>query len=112
METKRIELENGNYVVAFTEMKHKTSQALQKLLRNSVPAEKFAEIQKEPDLSKRMALIQSLPVEGDDVIILLNQIESWSFGPVTQDIIDNMSEHNYQEVITEVNKLYSQIPLA
>ena len=115
METIRIELE-GDYAVVFKEMKHKTSSALQKLLRSSITQEKFTELQgqllKAKDNDERRNILSQIPVEGDDVITILNQVESWSFGAVSQATIDDMSEVKYQLLLTEVNKLYSQVPLA
>jgi hypothetical protein len=110
METVRIELE-GDYAVVFKEMKHKTTRALQQLIRESIPAEKFAEIQGESDLEKRKTLLMKVQVDGDDIVTLMNQVESWSFGEVTPSVIDEMPERKYQLLVAEVNKLYSQTPL-
>jgi hypothetical protein len=115
METVRIEL-GGDFAVVFKELKHKTSSALQKLLRDSMKAEQYTTLQQNllqiPDIEARKKLLSQIFVEGDDLITILNQVESWSFGPVTQDTIDNMSETKYQELLAEVNRLYSQPPLA
>jgi hypothetical protein len=116
METVKIDMGDGDFAIVFKEMKHKTSNALQNLLRNAMSPADFiklqAELQKESDVEKRKARLSQIPVEGDDVVTILNQVESWSFGEVTQTVIDNMPEAKYQILLAEVNKLYSQRPLA
>ena len=116
METVKLELGDGDYAVVFKEMKHKTSKAIQDLLRRSVTPDKWldlqSQLQKEADIEKRKAILRPIQVDGDDVITILNQTESWSFGAVTEDTIDNMTETKYQLLLSEVNKLYSQAPLA
>jgi hypothetical protein len=116
METVKIDLGDGDYAVVFKEMKHKTSNALQNLLRQTIGEQGFAELriqlQKEPDIEKRKAILSQIPVEGDDIVTILNQTESWSFGEVIQTVIDDMPESKYQILLSEVNRLYSQIPLA
>jgi hypothetical protein len=116
MGTVKLDLGDGDYAVLFSETKHKTTRALQKLVRDTLGLQKYTELQSQlfnakTNEEKRIILSQ-LPVDGDDIVTLLNQVESWSFGEVSQATIDNMPETKYQLLLTEVNKLYSFVPLA
>jgi hypothetical protein len=119
METVRIELGDGDYAVVGKEVKHKTSVALEKLLRNSVSPDDWVKLQAqlkgEPDIIKRMAILDKIEVEGDDIINLVNQTEELVIDgkpqPITVETFDNMSSAKYETLKNEVNKLYSPVPL-
>jgi hypothetical protein len=116
MDTVKLDLGDGDYAVLFKEIKHKTSKALQRLLRDSITPQEFAQLQLELRKAKDNEEIKEIlgrrEIDGDDVVTLVNQAESWSFGTISKETIDNMPETKYQLLLTEVNKLYSQVPLA
>jgi hypothetical protein len=115
METVRIELGNGDYALVLKEMTHKTTKALQGLLRRTLGEDAFISLQGQlrtiSDENKKKEILQKVTLEGDDEIILLNQIKEWSFGEVTAVVMDSISESKYTLLSVEVNKLYSSSPL-
>ncbi len=93
MDTVRIELE-GDYAVVLKELKRGTAKQVRALARRDNVT----------DLTK---------LDTDDMveIVLLNQIIEWSFGAVTKESLDNMSDSKYQKLTAKVDKLYSSVPL-
>ena len=96
---------DGDRAVVLKEMRHKTSRAISAVLtkHNKTRQELIEQIKNGiPDASI---------LDENNEVILLNQVVEWSFGPVTQDILDNISVDKYQKLVAEVDKLYSQVPL-
>jgi hypothetical protein len=114
METVRIDLSNG-YATVFKAYKHKTSEAVQKLLRAAISPELLAKLQAEPDVEKRTALLKPLNIEGEDTVTLVNQVASLFYDGKEQLIspqsFGELSEIDYEKLLSEVNTLYRPSPL-
>lgn len=113
METVRIELE-GDYAIVLKEMRHSTAKILQALVRRSLGDSGVLDLQerlrKAPDDAARRQIITENSVDGEDEIILLNQVIEWSFGAVSQEILDNIPQSKYQKLASEVDRLYTPVP--
>jgi len=112
----RIELGDGDYVVVYNEMIHKTTRALNQLLRKSLGETGYQSLDEQlrnaVNEQDKRDILRKVPIEGEDEIILLNQVTEWSFGAVSQESLDNIPSVKYQRLTQEVDKLYSSIPLA
>lgn len=112
----RIELGDGDYAIVYPEMIHRTSRLLQKNILNTLGADGYQKLQADlkaaPDYNAQKAIIAKVAVEGEQNIILLNQVSEWSFGAVTEQVLDTMPSRKFDLLATEVEKLYSQPPLA
>ena len=114
METRRIEL-GTDWAIVSSEMMHKTARAVDAVLRkhNKSKTELIKQIQ---DFQEKK--IDEIPSELSEVFddnteaILLNQVIEWSFGAVTNEVMDNIPATKYQMLTTEVDKLYGGNPLA
>ena len=116
MDTVRIELD-GDYAIVLKEMKHKTSKLVMEMLRSCMPPSPelvpLATITDPSKIADAMIDLNKVKATGEQraELILLNQAVEWSFGPVTQETLDNMSTAKYQKLAAEVDRLYT-VPLA
>jgi hypothetical protein len=111
----RIELD-GDYALLWPEMRHKTTAALQRNLRKYMkPRGKpilLSELTPETNLINDYEIdTASFDQHEQNDIKILNQVTEWSFGPVTQDVLDNLPTRQYDRLIAEVDKLYAEPPL-
>jgi hypothetical protein len=112
METVRIELE-GDYAILKKEMVHKTTRAIDAVLaKHNVTRQVLVKrIQEAQEKGEIPADLLPLTNENDEAI-LLNQVTEWSFGAVSQEVLDNIPRDKYVKLTAEVDKLYSAPPLA
>jgi hypothetical protein len=106
MDTVRIELE-GDYALVLKELRHKTSREVGQILRRQMRDYNM-------DIPSLQKAIEAKTIDSDETTecILLNQVHEWSFGTVNQEVLDNIPTIKYLKLATEVDKLYSAIPLA
>ncbi len=115
--TVRIELGDTDYAIVLSEMRHRTTklvrQALQKCLKPRGKPILLSEIKTGAELLTEAEIdFEKLDSDQNAEIILLNQTTEWSFGEVNQETLDNIPTSKYEKLIAEVDKLYSQPPLA
>ena len=112
--TVRIELD-GDYALVLPEIIHRTSKLLQRKVIEVLGKEGYQVLQNElrqvANDEDRKAILRKVPIEGEDEIILLNQIVEWSFGAVNQEVLDQIPATKYDKLSEEVDKLYSPVPL-
>ena len=119
MELKRIELGDNDYAVVLSEMTHRTHKIIEKLWEDAAGGrDKWNEIRIQvasAKLEDRREILRKLPVFNDAEPTILNQVkELWLDGksmPITQETLDNMSQRKLETLWTEVDKLYSTVPL-
>ena len=112
--TVRVELD-GDYALVLPEIIHRTSKLLQKKVIGVLGREGYQSLQDElrqaANDEDRKVILRKVPIEGEDEIILLNQVVEWSFGDVSQEVLDNIPATKYDKLSAEVDRLYSSIPL-
>ena len=119
METKRLDLGDGDYALALAEMTHRTHKAIERLWVDTVGAAEWKAIKQRVNEAKtpedKAAILKAVNLTGDDEVIILNQVTELSIGGVkliiSQEILDNMASSKYQTLAGEVDKLYTQVPL-
>ena len=107
METVKLELPNGQWVIVFAKLTHGARMASQERM------------------PKGLNIVGDIPVMEDGTPVdlhhmekaheglLLKSIIEWSYGPkVEAHLLETMAEEEYQVLLQEVNGLYSRIPLA
>ena len=103
METVKIELPDGNTAELYSHMKHKTQRAVEELMREHLTF---------PDSARKIRVKQDsegkITSDAKDEVevsidltaidfgrvnecIILNQVASWSFGPVSITVLDEQS---------------------
>lgn len=117
MDTVRIELGGNDYAIVYCEMKHKTSRLVRDYFRKFMkPRGKPVLLSEVKDNTKILNEYEldtdKLDMSETTEIILLNQVESWSFGEVDKKTLDNIAENQYEILSNEVDKLYCANPLA
>jgi len=112
-----IELD-GDWVALWPEMRHKTTAALQRNLRKYYkPKNKpvlLSELTPETNLQEITDFeidMSRFDQHEQNEILLLNQVVEWSFGPVTAEVLGNISTLKYDGLMAEVEKLYAETPL-
>ncbi len=91
--TIRIELGDGDYVVAIKPLLHKTARQIREYMSTV-----------DNDIKK--ANDETL---GE--IFILNQVTEWSFGPVAASSIGDIPDDKYKKISAEFDQLYKQSPL-
>lgn len=117
MDTIRIDLQDGDWAMMYDELKHGTSRKVQAVYEPYLNNKEVQEILSKlnngntEDLVKLHDLIGSTPsIQATDVMIL-NQIASWSFGDINQEILDDMPERKRSILSVKCDELYTY-PLA
>jgi hypothetical protein len=118
LETKRIELGDGDYAVAIKELLHRTSRQVQQYYRRFMKPMGKAVLLSDVQAGRAALLndyeIDMASVDEDEVaeIFVLNQVTEWSFGAVTSETItsNNMPSSKYEALKKELNELYKPAP--
>jgi hypothetical protein len=115
MVTERIELGDGDYVLAFKDLLRKTARQVQQAYR------KYMKPRGKPVLLSEIGtadLLNDYEVDTASVdqyeiteIFILNQVTEWSYGAINHDTIENMPDVKYQLLQKELNRLYTPSPL-
>lgn len=117
MDTIRVDLGDGDSAIMYSELKHGTSRKVQAIYApylKTKDAQKVIESVKNGDdegMNKLYELMGSAPsIEATDTMIL-GQVESWSFGEVTQEMLDDIAERKREILSNKCDELYAY-PLA
>lgn len=120
-ETDRIDLGDGHWTVMFKELKHGTERRVgalaQKALKGKDGTNPVFELQ-DGDGEQKAKMIGGIEVDlenfdafaGTNLMIVLQTVE-WSFGEVTQEILDDLPARIRELLRLEVNARYAN-PLA
>jgi len=123
MPTKRIEFEGGGYAVLCLQLKHGTQKAVNAILRPLMKTPDGGTVAtlsvQEGDGKTKVEGPTEVQIELAQVdftavndIILLKQVNEWSFGPVDQATLDVVPEPIIERLVEEANGLYGEVPLA
>jgi len=127
MNTVKVTLPDGNTAELFAEMKHKTQRAVEEATREFLTypegVGKLILSQGEdggPVKAKAKTDEIEVTVDLDRInwtavseIIILNQVATWEYGPVTSEVLGDQSEDVYNFLKTTVNTMYQgSFPLA
>ena len=97
---------DGEWIEAFMELKHKTTVEI-RTIRKPYDSQLPSNVSPE-ELQKRFAAIL-LPADDSrmDDILILNQVKAWSFGEVTQKVLDDeVSEPKRLAILRILGELY------
>lgn len=111
MDTITIDLGDGDSAEMYVEMRHGTVRAVEKIYRPYFEKPEYQEILKIESFEARQEALMPLVVGSEDIaratdIMLLGQIKSWTFGGVTQAVLDDLPERKHQLLTQEANRLY------
>lgn len=114
-----IDLGGGDTAIMLTEMRHGTQRRIEEITR---PALIYPETQlKVADGKIIKAEIKSSEVGIDwskadltavDDACILGQVISWSFGEVTREVLDTLSQSKYKILKAKVDEVFVEVPLA
>ena len=122
METKRFELEGSDWVEFYVEMKHKTHKAIADLSRQyltfpggdskiTVTQGSDGELKTVKNAREIEIDIGRMDFTAQNEALILNQVESWSYGEVTTAVLGELSEKEFDQLKDIANRLYTKLPL-
>ena len=122
MELKKIEIGDNDYAVVLSEMTHVTHKLVSKIWEDAAGGyDKWValslKVNAAPDFPSKAAVLKDIRLGGIDLeVTFLHQAkELWIDGksqPITQETLDNMADKKCELLLSEVEKLYTQVPLA
>jgi hypothetical protein len=124
--TERLDLGDGDFAVLFVELKHKTERAVGDLMRKFIKAPQGIKIQipegenvakvaadltaKAQEKAKIMGELEidfaNADFSGAADIMILNQVKEWSFGDVTQAVLDEMPAKKRDQIARRFDVLF------
>lgn len=115
----RAELTGGRWAKILPEITHGTSRRVEaanrKYLKFSVATVKVAEGQPLAEAAKGVEVELDIAnadfTEANDLLIL-GQVAEWSFGEVSQEVLDTIPEALRDELLKKCDEVYSSRPLA
>jgi len=117
IETKRFDLGGGDSAELYVELLHGTTRKVQAIYRPYLGRPEVQEVlnSEMPEDEKVRALYKlvgdSADIAGATDLLLLGQVKEWSFGPVTQENLDGITEKKREKLVLEANALYGDLPL-
>lgn len=116
METSRVDLGDGDSAELYRELRHGTSRRVQELYRPFLAKPEVKEALKSATEEEVLAKLYEIIAPTADVIgaadiLILGQVKAWTFGAITQEVLDDMSERKREILLQEANKLYGEVPL-
>ena len=123
METKRVDLANGQWAEFYLELKHRTAKAVADLSRPyltfpggsstiKVSQGKDGDLKAVGNAKEIIVDIGKMDFNAQNEAIILNQVKEWSYGEVTAEVIGELSEKEFDQLKEIANDLYKQGPLA
>ena len=108
----RVDLNDGDWAELYTEMRHGTVRTVEQIYRPYFSRPEYQEILKIDSLEEKQRKLLSMVIHTEDMsratdTMLLGQIKSWSFGEVTQAVLDDIPEQKHEILVKEANKLYA-----
>lgn len=116
MDTIKVELD-GDWVLMYSELRHGTSRKVQEVYEPFLSNKEVQEILLKlnngdsEEITRLRDIIGTIPsIQATDVMIL-NQIKEWSFGDITQEVLDDIPERKRSILSAKCDELYTY-PLA
>ena len=111
MDTITIELGDGDSAELYAEMRHGTVRAVERIYRPHFSRPEFQEVLKIEAFEERQQALLPLMIGTEDMaratdIMLLSQIKAWTFGEVSQEVLDGIPERKHQLLVQEANRVY------
>lgn len=116
LKTEKVKLGEGQSAVFYQELLHGTQRAVSNLTRPYLKSEgdKFPKLTvKEGERDVQVETAKALYVELDKVdweavndAIILGQVKEWSFGEVTQEVLDGLPERFREALKSKSDALY------
>ncbi len=126
IKTERLELGDGDFAVLQVEMKHKTERLVADLMRKFIKAPQGVKIaipesgkvnQAAAELAAQakdqVKVLGTLEIDfanadfqGAADIMILNQVKEWSFGDVTQAVLDEMPTRKRDLIAKRFDELF------
>lgn len=116
METLKIELDS-DWALMFTELRHGTSRKVQAVYEPYLNKKEVQEILSKlnngntEELTKLQDIIGAIPSINATDVMILNQVKEWSFGDISQEVLDDMPERKRSILSAKCDELYTY-PLA
>jgi hypothetical protein len=111
LRTETLDLLDGDKAVLFDYFRHGTQSEIRRLsakLLRPGDADKLAIAQKDGTYEKLLlddpALAEIMNAIYDCIVV--NQVQSWTFGDVSGETLKDVPESKYQMIITKCNQLY------
>jgi hypothetical protein len=117
MDTVKVDLGDNEYALMYDEMRHGTSRKVQAVYEPYVNTEEAQELIKSLDngaegvADKLHKLVGSASSVMATDVMILGQVEEWSFGEISQEVLDNMPERKRRILSDKCDELYAR-PLA
>ena len=115
----RLDLGDGDYAMMYEELRHGTVKTVAEiyqpyLAKPEVAALLQADGEEDDRLNRIFQIVGgSADVIGAQDALILGQVKEWSFGEVTQDVLENAVSHRKRNIMyEEANRRYGDIPLA
>lgn len=127
IKTERLDLGDGDFAVLMVELKHKTERAVGDLMKKFIKAPQGIKISI-PETGKVDQAVKDLAAEAKKVqaqvigtleidfanadfigavnITILYQVKEWSFGPVTQEVLDEMPARKRDIIAKRLDELF------
>lgn len=126
IKVERLELEDGDFAILQTELKHKTERAVGDLMKKFIKAPQGVKITIPTDGKVDKAAAELVAQAKDQVKVLgtleidfanadfqgavdltiLYQVKEWSFGPVTQAVLDEMPARKRDIIAKRLDELF------
>jgi hypothetical protein len=114
----RLELGKERYALLYPYLRHgskrRVEAANRKYLKYSTDTVKVAEGQSIKDAAKGVEVILDIAhadfTEAND-LLTLGQVAEWSFGPVTQEVLDTLDEPSVDAILMRIDEVIKASPL-
>lgn len=111
MRTIKVDFGDGDYAELFEQLKHGTARRIQEIYAHYQSNPAYQEAIRLSELKERIKALQAIVSEEDltraNDVMILGQIKQWTFGEISQAVLDNISEGQHQILSAEANRLYA-----
>jgi hypothetical protein len=119
METNRVDLGDGEWADFCVRMRHGTAKKVMEIYRPFINTPEIV-AQLEAVMEDRKAYIEKLKqIVGDSADdlganerMILGQVKAWSFGEVSQAVLDDLPPETVMKLMQEADRRYNELPLA
>ena len=111
MRTIEIDLGDGDSAELYAELRHGTAREVERIYRPYFAKPEYQAVLKLEAYEEKLKALAPLMIESEDAsratdAIILGQVKSWTFGEITQQVLDDMPERKHQQLAKEANRLY------
>ena len=111
MNTIRVDLSEGDYAELYVQLRHGTARKLQEIYQPYMPLPAYQEAIEISNLKERAKALEKIISQVDITrasdMMILGQIKEWSFGEISQNVLDDISQSKHEILTREANKLYA-----